>query len=152
MTRRTHPRPRREYQRQLVKSAIAVTCPRWVQRTMLRNLRDAAHCRVNLDRAARARQIMEQIKAEQAAAERRPNIEQPVAVAQQSSPPTVIAQPGRADRFQRRRPVHQVAKRRLNAVARQAHRVPAGGRTPAGHLSLLEPHEDLHGRAQDSTC
>ena len=128
MTRQKYTISRRRHPRQFIEPTTTITCPRWLQRRMYRNLQHAAHCRVDQDRARWARQILDHIEAEKVATRRRPHIGQPAAIVLPSASPAAAERQGRPDKIRCRRPVRATVERGLHKAAKWLTKVCLHGR------------------------
>ena len=71
MKTQKHVAPKQKPRPELVEPERSIACTQKIRKRILANLREACRCRVSKERAGRARQILGQIEAAQAAAERR---------------------------------------------------------------------------------
>lgn len=118
MKRRNYIISRRKRPGQFIGPATTIACPRWLERRMFRNLQQAAHFHILPDRAARARQIREDIEAEKATARGRRHIEQPTAVALPSPSPAVVERQGSPHGFRRQWSVRGIVRQCLHTAVK----------------------------------
>jgi hypothetical protein len=86
MKTQKHVAPKQKPRPEFVEPERSIACTRKIRKRILANLREACYCHVGKERAGRARQILGQIEAEQAAAERRNRDGQLAAAALPPSP------------------------------------------------------------------
>lgn len=131
MTRRKATISRQRCPGQFAESTMTVPFPRWLQRRLFHDLRQVAHCRIDPDRARRAREIIEQIEAKKGATRRRSHIGQTAAI----MPPAPAAVAGE----------RQLPPERARHGRRTLARVKHWGRAAARHAMGIYSH--IHGRS-----